>query len=132
SQKPWYCSSLVQKWRSLMKLDACLVCPLLSGVILALFPSGGPGMADPPKPKVTLTVTQIRGYEFSTMEAEGELKGKEVRYLLLACDALIDNETGEELTVTSSFSSAFDGLSLQILRGGRKVGEQPYVMHQSP
>jgi len=45
---------------------------------------------------------------------------------------VIDNQTGEDLTVHSNFASAFDGLSVQILRDGRKVGERHYTLHQSP
>jgi hypothetical protein len=115
-----------------MRLGAGLFHALLSGAILVLLPAGGPSRDDPTKVRVTLTVTRIRGVEHSAKELEGEFKGQEVRYVVLACDAVIDNQTGEDLTVTSSFFSAFDGLSVQLLRDGRKVGEQHYTAHQSP
>src|SRR5438045_906904 len=72
---------------------------------------------DPKKvPEVTVTIIRARGYEYSVMELEGELKGKNVRYLLLSCEVVIDNHTGQELTVESNFFSAFDGLRVLLLR----------------
>jgi hypothetical protein len=115
-----------------MKLLAGKFCLLYFGAFLLMFPSQGAGQDDPTKPRVTLTVTRIRGLEYSVKELEGELKGQNVRHVTLACDAVIDNQTGEELLVQSSLYSAFDGLSVQILRDGRKVGEQRYSSHQSP
>ena len=116
-----------------MKLSASLFCALfISPTTLVVLPARGPSMDDATKPKVTLTVTRIRGLEYSAKELEGDMKGKQVRFVVLACDAVIDNQTGEDLTVESSFSSAFDGLSVQILRDGRKVAEQHYTVHQSP
>jgi hypothetical protein len=97
-----------------MKLGTGVFCSLVLGAILMLLPSRGPSMDD------------------SAKELEGEMKGKDVRYVVLACDAVIDNQTGEELTVHSSFLSAFDGLRVQLLRDGRTVGEKPYIFHQSP
>jgi hypothetical protein len=115
-----------------MKLIAGMSCLLYFGAFLLMLPSKGTGQDDPTKPRVTLTVTRVRGEEISAMELEGELKGKNVRYVILACDAVIDNQTGEELSVQSCFFSAFDGLTVQIMRDGRKVGEKPYIYHQSP
>jgi len=60
-------------------------CSLLSGAILVLLPLEGPSMQDPTKPKVTLTVTRVRGWEYSAKELEGEFAGKEVRYVVLSC-----------------------------------------------
>ncbi len=45
---------------------------------------------------------------------------------------VIDNQTGEDLTVQSNFFSAFDGLSMLLLKDGMKVAEQSYLYHQSP
>jgi hypothetical protein len=111
-----------------MKLGALLYC----SVILFFLPADSASMDDPTKPRVTLSVTRVRGVEYNVTEAEGELKGQKVRYVTLSCDAVIDNQTGDDLTVHSSFYSAFDGLSVQILRDGKKVGEQHYTLHQSP
>jgi hypothetical protein len=108
------------------------ICSLILLTCFALLPSEGPAEDDSARPRVTLTVTRIRGWEYTAKELEGELQGKDVRYVALACDAVIDNQTGEELTVLSNFYSAFDGLSVQILRGGRVVAEKPYIFHQSP
>src|SRR5262245_56451457 len=115
-----------------MKPSAGVVCSLVSGAILVLLPTQAPSGDDPTTPRVTLTVARIRGAEYAAKQLEGELKGQEVRFVVLACDAVIDNQTGADLTVHSNFASAFDGLSVQILRDGKKVGERHYTHHQSP
>ena len=52
--------------------------------------------------------------------------------LLFICDAVIDNRTGAELAVKSSFYSAFDGLELVIMdEKGHKLAQQSYLQHQS-
>ena len=114
-----------------MKRGPGILCCLIAGAILAL-PSGGQSANDPTKRRVTLTVTSVKGLQYLARELEGELAGKDVRFVILACAVVIDNQTGEDLTVHSCFFSAFDGLSVQILRDGRKVGEQCYTSHQSP
>jgi len=58
---------------------------------------------------------------------------REPEYLDIACTAAIDNRTGSSLTVTSSFFSAFDGLSMVVMSNdGQQLAAQSYVMHQSP
>jgi hypothetical protein len=52
--------------------------------------------------------------------------------VILACDAIIDNQTGEELTVLSNFYSAFDGLSIELLKEGKELRKLSYLHHQSP
>lgn len=54
-------------------------------------------------------------------------------YVSLACTAVIDNRTGEPLTVMSSFFSSFDGLHLVIMDAtGQQLVRQSYLFHQSP
>ena len=77
------------------------------------------------KSAVTLTLTRVRGVEFF----DGP---KKVHDVILACDVIIDNQTGEELTVFSNFYSAFDGLSIVLLKDGKEVRKQSYLQHQSP
>jgi len=58
---------------------------------------------------------------------------REAEYLDVACTAAIENRTGSYLTVTSSFFSAFDGLSLLVTSDdGKLLATQGYAMHRSP
>jgi hypothetical protein len=84
------------------------------------------------KPAVTLTLVRVRGKEFFSTPLEGPMKGQRVRDVLLACDVVIDNQTGEDLTVLSNFFSAFDGLSIVLLKEGKELRNQSYLVHQSP
>jgi hypothetical protein len=53
--------------------------------------------------------------------------------VLLICRVVLDNQTGQELTVHSHFFSAFDGLELVVLdKNGRRLVRQGYTVHQSP
>jgi hypothetical protein len=102
-------------------------------VISLVLVAAGAGAQDAKKAAdVTLTITRVRGHEYSVKELEGELKGKMVRYVLFSVDVVLDNQTGDELTVNSNFYSAFDGLRLVLLREGKNVAEQAYIHHQSP
>ena len=83
-------------------------------------------------PEVELKLVRVRGLEYTAVHLEGPLKGQKVRHVIFACDVVLENDTGEDLTVLSSFFSAFDGLSLVLLRDGKKVSEQSYLAHQSP
>lgn len=83
-------------------------------------------------PAVTLTLARVRGVEYFSMPLEGPLKGQKVREALLACDVVIDNRTGGDLTVLSNFFSAFDGLGIVLLKEGKVLREQSYLYHQSP
>jgi hypothetical protein len=52
---------------------------------------------------------------------------------LFHCEVTIDNHTGKEITVTSNFHSAFDGLELVVTNvHGKVLKQQPYTSHQSP
>jgi hypothetical protein len=85
------------------------------------------------KPAVTLTLIRVRGVEFFSTPLEGPLKGQKVREVVcLACDVVIDNRTGEDLTVFTNYFSAFDGLSVVVLKEGKELRSQSYLDHQSP
>ncbi len=84
------------------------------------------------KPSVTLTLTRVRGAEFFSMPLEGPMKGEKVRAAVLACEVVIDNQTGEDLTVFSNFFSSFDGLHIVLLKEGKELRNQSYLFHQSP
>jgi hypothetical protein len=84
------------------------------------------------KPAVTLTLVRVRGVEFFSTPLEGPMKGQKVRDVILACDVVIDNQTGDDLTVFSNFFSAFDGLSIVVFKEGKELPSQSYFFHQSP
>ncbi len=53
--------------------------------------------------------------------------------LLVRCAAALHNDTGRELTVRTNFHSAFDGLTVVLLRpDGSELARQAYNYHQSP
>ncbi len=81
---------------------------------------------------VSLTLVRVQGEEYASIHQEGPFKGQKVRNVRFDCDVVLDNQTGEALTVLSPCSSAYDGLSLVILRDGQKILEQSYLLHQSP
>jgi hypothetical protein len=69
---------------------------------------------------VTLRLTKV----------EAEPLSKDV---LFRCHLELDNDTGHELKVRSSFFSAFDGLDLVVTDlDGKVLAQQHYVTHQSP
>jgi hypothetical protein len=82
-------------------------------------------------PPVTLTLSKVRGVEFFPEISAGPMKGQKVREVILACDVIIDNQTGEELTVLSNHYSAFDCLSIELLKDGKELRKQSYLNHQS-
>lgn len=84
------------------------------------------------KPTVTLNLARVRGIEHFSTPLEGPRKGQQVRTVIMACDVIIDNQTGAELTVLSNFFSAFDGLSVVVLKEGKELKSQHYLFHQSP
>jgi hypothetical protein len=58
---------------------------------------------------------------------------QEPEYLDVTCTAVLNNRTASSLVVTSVFYSAFDGLRLIVSsEDGKRLAEQPYVLHQSP
>jgi hypothetical protein len=102
---------------------------LSAGCLAFLVISGGYAAQEKKEnPPVTLTLTKVRGVEFFTELVDGP---KKVREVILACDVIIDNETGEDITVLSN-SSAFDGLSIVLLKEGKELRELSYLHHQSP
>ncbi len=82
--------------------------------------------------ELTLMITNVRGYDHSVLELEGENKGEEVRFALIACDLLVDNQTGVDLVVLSNFHSALDYFTLELLRDGEVVTAVDYINHLSP
>ncbi len=105
---------------------------LFGGVLLSLAADRASAERGKNAPKVTLTITRVRAYEFSSTELEGEFKGKKVRNVLMACDVVVDNQTGENLIVHSNFSSALDYLDLELFRDGKRVVHESYNTHLSP
>lgn len=73
---------------------------------------------------------QSGGVSLTILDASAK---RETQYLDVACTAVLENRTGSSLTVTSSFFSAFDGLSLVVTSDDdRQLASQGYAMHQSP
>ena len=53
--------------------------------------------------------------------------------LLISCRVLLDNRTGDEITVTSNFGSPFDGIEIILSdTEGKVITRQGYTFHQSP
>ncbi len=102
--------------------------------LVTLILCAGPAETQEPKakPAVTLSLLKVRGVEFFSTPLEGPMKGQKVREVVLACDVVLDNPTGEDLTVLSNFSSAFDGLSIVVLKEGKELRTQSYISHQAP
>ena len=72
-----------------------------------------------PKAAVTLSMSRVTAERLD-------------KDLLFICEAVIDNATGAELIVKSSYYSAFDGLELVVIdEKGRKLAQQSYLYHQS-
>jgi hypothetical protein len=101
-------------------------------VFLSLWPNQAQAQDTQVKPPVTLALSRVRGKEYWTQLGEGPMKGQKIREVIFACDVVIDNQTGEDLTVLSSFFSAFDGLSIVLLKEGKELRDQSYLVHQSP
>lgn len=54
-------------------------------------------------------------------------------YLLVRCMATLKNGTGAALSVSTSFSSAFDAIAVVVVdEGGHEIARQLYNHHQSP
>jgi RNA polymerase sigma factor (sigma-70 family) len=85
-----------------------------------------------PQAPVTLTLVRVRGKEYFARRPEGELQDKDVRHVIFACELVLENNSGEELIVQSNFFSAYDGLSLMLLKEGKELARRPYIGHQSP
>jgi hypothetical protein len=81
--------------------------------------SGPASPAAAPVPLVSLLISKV------TAESEGP-------YIVVTCNATIDNATGGDLTVRSQFYSAFDGLEIVVMtREGKVLAQQSYVYYDS-
>jgi hypothetical protein len=98
-----------------------VLAPLVAFSLAAMLGSAGsPLLADEPKPAVSLLLS----------EASAERREQDA---LFRCEATLENATGKDLTVRSSFFSVFDGLELVVTtREGKTLAQQPYTFHQSP
>src|SRR5260370_41805070 len=95
-----------------------LLAPLALATIF--LSTGRPALAEEPKPTVSLILSKA--------SAERDEHDTTFR-----CAAALDSATGKDLTVRSSFSSAFDGLELVVTtKEGKTLAQQPYTFHQSP
>jgi hypothetical protein len=106
--------------------------PVLGVGVLLLLSGATDGQDAKKSTGVTLTLVRVKAQESWSTPLEGEHAGKKIRDVLFACEVTLDNQTGEDLDVYSHFSSPFDGLSMVLLRDGKKAYEQAYVYHQSP
>ena len=114
-------------------MNICRLAFILGSLVLPMLALQSPSAANRAQAgEVSLTVTRVRGCEQTATELEGDQKGKEVQYALIACDLEVDNQTGEDLTVQSNFFSALDYLTLQLLRGDKVVAEERFTSHLSP
>jgi hypothetical protein len=88
--------------------------------LAALIWAGSLSLAGEAKPHVSLLLSK----------ASAEPQKDEV---LFRCETVLDNATGKDLTVRSSFSSVFDGLELVVTgKDGKTLAQQSYTWHQSP
>jgi len=94
-----------------MAAKIMLLCSLLCAPGLLLHPVEGTisKATDP----VSITVSSAKGFAYGDN-------------LLLKCEVVVDNQTGEDLTVLSRHLSAYDGLKLEIVRDGNTVIEKSY------
>ncbi len=77
--------------------------------------------ADEKRPAVSLILLK------ATAEKQGEDD------VWFRCQVVLDNESGDPLTVNSNFGSAFDGLEIVVTDiAGKVLLQQPYTYHQSP
>jgi hypothetical protein len=102
-------------------MSICRSCPqALLGLAALLGPAASPLPADELKPSVALVLRK----------ATAERREQDT---LFRCETVLDNSTGKDLAVRSSFSSAFDGLELVVTTTeGKLLAQQPYTYHQSP
>src|SRR6266849_3901454 len=95
-----------------------VIAPLALAVILLSIER--PAVAEESKPAVSLILSKA--------SAERDEHDTTFR-----CAAVLDNATGKDLSVRSSFSSAFDGLELVVTtKEGKTLAQQLYTFHQSP
>jgi hypothetical protein len=70
------------------------------------------------------------GVSLCLQKASGERLENDI---LFRCELVLDNDTGRDLAVRSSFYSAFDGLELVVTNPeGKVLVQQSYLFHQSP
>lgn len=128
SRLPPQVSLVVRHLEANMKRVLSITCL----IILMLCASQAETQERKEKPAVTLTLIRVRGVESFATLGEGPRAGQKVRNVVLACDVAIDNQTGEDLTVLSHYFSAFDGLSVVVLKDGKELRSRSYLGHQSP
>jgi len=76
--------------------------------------------ADEPEPTVSLLLSRVSADRTKSST-------------LFRCEVSLDNATGRDLTVRSTFSSVFDGLELVVTnKEGKTLVQQAYISHQAP
>ena len=92
---------------------------MIGALILALAAVGRVVVSDP-EPAVSLLLQ----------------KGSAERWeqeILFRCEVALDNATGHELSVRSTFSSVFDGLEIVVTTpAGKVLAQRGYILHQAP
>jgi hypothetical protein len=89
-------------------------------------PRGGPPQPGPAGPEAAVAGVRL---VLASATAERWANGD----VLVRCTATLQNDTGRELDVRTNFHSAFDGLTLVLLRpDGTELARQAYDFHQSP
>ena len=72
-----------------------------------------------PEPLVSLLVSKVTAKQYA-------------RDVIVHCEATLDNATGSDLSVRSSFFSAFDGLEIVVTnRDGKLLTQVSYLEHQA-
>src|SRR5262245_54273886 len=101
----------------------------LGGLLLALSapvlgaaapPAWTLSATDDPDPTVSLVLTAVSAERYNSET-------------VFRCEVILDNSTGRELRVLTTFGSVFDGLELVVTnKVGKTLVRQPYTYHQAP
>src|SRR5207237_2272942 len=98
-------------------LARLLTCAAVIGLAATVAPADAPDG----KPGCDLTLAKATAQRFD---------GGQV---IVICEVVLDNRTGRELKVRSTFSSAFDGQALYVRDDkGKLLLRRPYIWHQAP
>ncbi|MBN1769662.1 MAG: hypothetical protein JXB32_00255 [Deltaproteobacteria bacterium] len=101
--------------------------PVLAFAVVPVLPACPRGNPQPPE------ASQAAAPGVSLVLASASAERWDGGDLLVRCAATLHNDTGRELTVRTNFHSAFDGLSIVLLRpDGSELARQAYNYHQSP
>jgi hypothetical protein len=84
-------------------------------VLLTSLPVTGKAPVPKSQPKVTLCVTKIQATDNDSRDVVNN------RCLCVACDLVLENMTGEDLTAESCFYSAFDEFELVFFKDGKEL-----------